>query len=62
MKQNSQKSSNRAIAIVLILVAVLSRRIFIRNLDMDYLLYIAAGLGVAIICFLIFRTVLKNKK
>ncbi|HJV76886.1 MAG TPA: hypothetical protein VJ602_00790 [Paludibacter sp.] len=62
MKQNSQKSPGTVIAIAIILLAVLARRIFIRNLDMDYLLYIAAGFAMTIAGFLFFRIVLKKKK
>lgn len=55
MKQRSQKSPLTVIAIVLILIAVLARRMFVRNMNMDYLLYFAGGLTVAIICYLIFK-------
>jgi amino acid permease len=62
MKNKLQKSLIPFIGITLILIAVLSKRLFIKNLNMDSLLSFIAGFAVILICFLIFKIVLKNKK
>ena len=62
MKSSSQKSVITAIGISLILIAVLSRRIFARNINTDTILGFLAGMAVMIISFLIFRAIMRNKK
>jgi len=62
MKNNLQKSLIPFIGITLILIAVLLKRLYIRNLNMDSLLSFVAGFGVILICFLIFKVVFKNRK
>jgi len=62
MKSSSQKSVITAIGISLILIAVLSRRIFARNINTDTILGFLAGMAVMIISFLIFRAIMQNKK
>lgn len=62
MKNNLQKSLIPFIGITLILIAVLLKRLYIRNLNTDSLLSFIAGFGVILICFLIFKVVFKNRK
>ena len=62
MKNNLQKSLIPFIGITLILIAVLLKRLYIRNLNVDSLLSFIAGFGVILICFLIFKVVFKNRK
>jgi len=62
MKNNLQKSLIPFIGITLILIVVLLKRLYIRNLNMDSLLSFVAGFGVILICFLIFKVVFKNRK
>jgi len=62
MKSGSQKSVITTIGISLILIAVLSRRIFARNINTDTILGFLAGMAVMIISFLIFRAIMRNKK
>jgi|GEM_PF-1317069 len=62
MKNNLQKSLIPFIGITLILIAVLLKRLYIRNLNTDSLLSFVAGFGVILICFLIFKVVFKNRK
>jgi len=62
MKNNLQKSLIPFIGITLILIAVLLKRLYIRNLNTDSLLCFVAGFGVILICFLILKVVFKNRK
>jgi hypothetical protein len=62
MKKPVSRSLIPVIGITLILLAVLSRRMFIRNYSMDSLLSFLAGFAVILVAFLIFRVFLKNKK
>ena len=62
MKKPLSKSLIPVLGITLILIAVLSRRLFIRNYTMDSTLSFLAGFAVILISFLIFKKVLKNKK
>jgi len=62
MKNNLQKSLIPFIGITLILIAVLLKRLYIRNLNTDSLLSFVAGFGVILICFLILKVVFKNRK
>jgi len=47
---------------VLILLAVLSRRIVARNLNMDSLLSFVAGFAVVVVSYIIFKKLLNNRK
>lgn len=62
MKKPLSKSLIPVIGITLILIAVLSRRMFIRDYSQDSLLSFLAGFAVIIVAFLIFRVFIKNKK
>jgi uncharacterized membrane protein (DUF373 family) len=62
MRKKSQKSFITVIGIALILIAVLSRRLFIRSYSMDSTLSFLAGLAIILLCFLILKIILKNKK
>jgi hypothetical protein len=62
MKKATQKSIIPFIGITLILIAVLSRRLFIRSYSMDSTLSFLAGFVIILVCFLIFKIVLKNRK
>jgi len=62
MNKPLSKSLIPVLGITLILIAVLSRRLFIRNYSIDSTLSFLAGFAVIAISFLIFKTVLKNKK
>jgi len=62
MKSNPQKSIIPVIGIMIILIAFLSRRLYIKNLNVDSLLSFIAGIALVIVCFVIFKKVLKNKK
>jgi len=62
MKSGSQKSVITAIGISLILIAVLSRRIFARNMNTETILGFLTGMAVMIISFLIFRAIMRNKQ
>jgi len=62
MKKPLSKSLIPVLGITLILIAVLSRRLFIRNYSIDSTLSFLAGFAVILISFLIFKKVLKNKK
>lgn len=62
MKNNSQKSIILFVGISIILIAVLMKRLFIRNMNIDYFLGMIAGFAVMVVCFLIFRIVMKKKK
>jgi len=62
MKKTTQKSIIPFIGIALILIAVLSRRLFIRSYSMDSTLSFLAGFTIILVCFLIFKIILKNRK
>ena len=62
MKIKLQKSVITTIGVVLILLAVLSRRIVARNLNMDSLLSFAAGFAVVVVGYIIFKKLLNNGK
>jgi len=62
MNKPLSKSLIPVLGITLILIAVLSRRLFIRNYSIDSTLSFLAGFAVILISFLIFKKVLKNKK
>ena len=62
MKNNSQKSIVTTIGITLILLAVLSRRLFIHSYSMDAILTFTAGLALILVCFLVLKMIFKNKK
>jgi len=62
MKKPLSTSLVPAIGITLILLAVLSRRLFIRNYSMDSTLSFLAGVAVIALCFFVLRMILKNKK
>jgi D-alanyl-lipoteichoic acid acyltransferase DltB (MBOAT superfamily) len=62
MKIKLQKSAITTIGVVLILLAVLSRRIVARNLNMDSLLSFVAGFAVVVVGYIIFKKLLNNRK
>jgi zinc transporter ZupT len=62
MKIKLQKSVITTIGVVLILLAVLSKRIVARNLNMDSLLSFAAGFAVVVVGYIIFKKLLNNRK
>ena len=62
MKIKLQKSAISTIGVVLILLAVLSRRIVARNLNMDSLLSFVAGFAVVVVGYVIFKKLLNNRK
>jgi len=62
MKKPLSTSLVPVIGITLILLAVLSRRLFIRNYSMDSTLSFLAGVAVIALCFFVLRMILKNKK
>jgi len=62
MKKPLSTSLVPAIGITLILLAVLSRRLFIRNYSMDSTLSFLTGVAVIALCFFVLRMILKNKK
>ena len=62
MKIRVQKSVITTIGVVLILLAVLSRRIVARNLNMDSLLSFVAGFAVVVVGYIIFKKLLNNRK
>ena len=62
MKIRVQKSVISTIGVVLILLAVLSRRIAARNLNMDSLLSFAAGFAIVMVGYIIFKKLLNNRK
>jgi len=62
MKKNVSKTIIPIIGITLILIAVLSRRMFIRGYSADSTLSFLAGFAVILLCFLLLRVFLKNKK
>jgi len=62
MKIREQKSVIATIGVVLILLAVLSRRIVARNLNMDSLFSFTAGFSVVVIGYIIFKKFMNNRK
>jgi hypothetical protein len=62
MKNKHQQSVIMVIGIVIILIAVLSRRLFIRNYSIDSTLTFLAGFALIFLSFLILRIILKKKK
>lgn len=62
MKNNSSKSSLFTVGIVFILSALLMKRLFIKNINMDAILSFLAGFALIFIGFLILRVFLKNMK
>jgi len=62
MKKPLSKSVIPIIGITLILIAVLSRRLFIHGYSADSTLSFLAGFAVILLCFLLLRLFLKNKK
>jgi len=62
MKKPFPSTLISVLGITLILMAVLSRRMSIRNFNDDSLLSFLAGVAIFFICYLIFRTFLKKKK
>jgi len=62
MKKPFPSTLISVLGITLILVAVLSRRLSIRNFNEDSLLSFLAGIAIVFICLLIFRIFLKKKK
>jgi predicted cobalt transporter CbtA len=61
MKIREQKSVIATIGVVLILLAVLSRRIVARNLNMDSLLSFVAGFAVVVVGYIIFKKMMNNR-
>jgi len=62
MKIKVHKSVIATIGVVLILLAVLSKRIVAQNLNMDSLLSFAAGFAVVVVGYIIFKKMMNNKK
>ena len=62
MKIKLQKSVITTIGVVLILFAVLSKRIVARNLNVDSLLSFVAGFAVVVVGYIIFKKLLNNRK
>jgi hypothetical protein len=62
MKNRPQRTVIMVIGIALILIAVLSKRLFIRSYSMDSTLSFLAGFALILVSFLILKIVLKNKK
>ena len=62
MKIKLQKSVITTIGVVLILFAVLSKRIVARNLNVDSLLSFVAGFAVVVVGYVIFKKLLNNRK
>jgi len=61
-KKNPPKSKVFIVGIMLILIALLSKRLLFKNLNMDGALSFLAGVATVAIAFLILKVVLKNKK
>ncbi|MDR3653518.1 MAG: hypothetical protein P4L34_11200 [Paludibacter sp.] len=61
-KSHTKTSIISIIGITLILLAVLARRMSVRHPDMDELLSFVAGFAIMVVCFLILKIFLKNKK
>ena len=62
MKIKVHKSVIATIGVVLILLAVLSKRIVAQNLNIDSLLSFAAGFAVVVVGYIIFKKMMNNKK
>jgi uncharacterized membrane protein (DUF373 family) len=62
MKKPASKTIIPIIGITLILIAVLSRRMFIRGYSADSTLSFLAGFAVILLCYLLLRVFLNNKK
>jgi uncharacterized membrane protein (DUF373 family) len=62
MKKSFPKQIIPIIGITLILIAVLSRRLFIRGYSADSTLSFLAGFAVILLSFLVLRVFLKSKK
>jgi amino acid permease len=62
MKSKLAKPLIPLIGITLILLAVLSKRLYLKSLNTDGILSFLAGFALIVICILVFRVVLKNKK
>ena len=62
MKIKLQKSVITTIGVVLILFAVLSKRIVARNLNVDSLLSFVAGFAVVLVGYIILKKLLNNRK
>lgn len=62
MKIRVQKSVIATIGVVLILLAVLSRRIVARNLNMDSLLSFVAGFAIVVVGYIIFKKLMNSRK
>ena len=62
MKIPQKKSIIPIIRISLILIAVLSRRLFIKNYSMESTYSFLAGFASVLIGYIIFKVYLKNKK
>lgn len=62
MKIRVQKSVIATIGVVLILLAVLSRRIVARNLNIDSLLSFAAGFAVVVVSYIVFKKMMNNRE
>jgi len=61
MQRTPAKSKTLVIGIVLILLAVLARRLYFRSFNSDSLVAFLAGFAIILVAFVIFRVVLKNK-
>jgi zinc transporter ZupT len=62
MKIKVHKSVIATIGVVLILLAVVSKRIVARNLNMDSLLSFAAGFTVVMVGYIVFKTLMNKSK
>jgi len=62
MEKNLKQSRALIVGIALILLSILARRLYIRNFNMNYLISFIAGFGIILVCFLIFKMILKNRK
>lgn len=62
MKIRVQKSVIATIGVVLILLAVLSRRIVARNLNMDSLLSFVAGFAIVVVGYIVFKKMMNNRE
>ena len=62
MKNKHTQSVIMVIGIAIILIAVLSRRLFIRNYSLDSTLSFFAGFALILFSFLILKIFLKKKK
>lgn len=62
MRIRVHKSVIATIGVVLILLAVLSRRIVSRNLNMDSLFSFVAGFAVVVVGYIIFKKMMNSRK